>query len=262
MFSKAIICPLNNLLYNSQSSNLALHGTHPYYQHAIINLPQMLGPAFVLLLLRPRWTFALASAISGLIFLSMFPHQEARFLLPAIPLFLSSLRIPAKFGKLFLIIWIAFNAVLAILMGIFHQGGVIPAQIFLGTQADVTTAFWWKTYSPPTWLLGMRNENMTTVDLMGLNSNLLVERLCSLDESSKGLKVLVAPRSAIFLDRFLTLDQREKQTMQLEKIWSTSMHLNLDDMDFGDDGVFPTVARVFGRRGLVIRKIDCGNGSA
>jgi len=191
--------------------------------------------------------------------LSIFPHQEARFLLPAVPLFLSSVKIPAKYLRLFLIIWIGFNTFLALLMGVFHQGGVVPAQAFVETQSYLTAAYWWKTYSPPTWLLGKRNEDMSTIDLMGLDAKLLVDHLCL--KSSNVLRaqqsVLVAPRSATYLDRFAPDLSDEKQVMRLRELWSTSMHLNLDDMDFGDDGVLPTLRRVFGRRGLVVWAVEC-----
>ena len=76
-----IITPLNNLKYNIQSSNLALHGMHPRYQHVTANLPMLLGPAFALLFYRPQWTIRIYSAISGLAVLSIFQHQEARFLI-------------------------------------------------------------------------------------------------------------------------------------------------------------------------------------
>lgn len=39
-----------------------------------------------------------------------------------------------------------------------------------------------------------------------------------------------------------------------------SRHVNLDDLDFGDDGVWPTLERVVGRAGLGVWKVDriCG----
>ena len=37
-----VITPLNNIRYNSQTSNLAEHGLHPHYQHFLVNLPQRL----------------------------------------------------------------------------------------------------------------------------------------------------------------------------------------------------------------------------
>jgi phosphatidylinositol glycan class Z len=33
-------------------------------------------------------------------------------------------------------------------------------------------------------------------------------------------------------------------------VWRHRQHLNLDDLDFGDDGFWNTIKRVIGRRGL------------
>ena len=69
LFSHPMITPLNNLKYNLKKSNLALHGLHPRYQHLVTNLPQLLGPAFILLFLRPhrslRWPETLARLEPG-----------------------------------------------------------------------------------------------------------------------------------------------------------------------------------------------------
>jgi phosphatidylinositol glycan class Z len=35
------------------------------------------------------------------------------------------------------------------------------------------------------------------------------------------------------------------------ELWRYRQHIGLDDLDFGDDGVWPTLERVVGRRGLV-----------
>src|SRR6202000_3078251 len=99
--------PFNNLLYKTQTSNLAAHGLHPHYQHLVANLPQLLGPALILVIASAypfnlrilKSTFTnnrLASAAMGTIFLSLIPHQEARFLLPTVPLILTSVRIPSS----------------------------------------------------------------------------------------------------------------------------------------------------------------------
>jgi len=251
-----IITPLNNLLYNTQRSNLALHGSHPFYQHVLINLPQFLGPAFPLLLFSSRRTIVLGSAFSGIIILSCFPHQEARFLLPIVPLILCSVRLPQNYTRIWIGAWIAFNLALGILMGVYHQGGIIPAQIYLEGQKNVTTSFWWKTYSPPIWLLDGRNENLTTVDLMGLEASSLESTLCVANtRRSLETKVLVAPRSAVYLDQF----QEEAVHLGLQELWSTGQHLNLDDLDFSDDGIWSTLQRVIGRRGLSIWRVNCNN---
>jgi phosphatidylinositol glycan class Z len=68
------------------------------------------------------------------------------------------------------------------------------------------------------------------------------------------LTLLVAPHSATFLDPYTagaTGGNRASQPqLQLHHLWTYSRHLNLDDLDFGDDGVWATLRRVVGRRGL------------
>lgn len=152
-------------------------------------------------------------------------------------------------------------------MGVYHQGGVVPTQIFLGKQEHVTHAFWWKTYSPPIWLLNGKNDNMTTVDLMSMPPSRMVEKLmdvapCDSSKVRPGNETvfLVAPKSATFLDRFKGLDSNNK-TLRLEEVWTYRRHINLDDLDFADDGFWPTLQRVVGRRGLTVWKVKkgCGN---
>jgi phosphatidylinositol glycan class Z len=71
--------------------------------------------------------------------------------------------------------------------------------------------------------------------------------------------LLVAPKSATFLDQYIansTTDRikdgnsSNRQFLRLHELWSYTRHLGLDDMDFGDDGVWATLKRVVGRRGL------------
>lgn len=258
LLGNLVIAPLNSLRYNSKAANLALHGTHPFYQHLVVNLPQLLGPALPLIF-SARRTINLASALSGVAILSYFSHQEARFLLPAVPLILSSISIPKGFAKPFLVIWIVFNVILGSLMGVYHQGGVMPAQMWLGTQEGISQAFWWKTYSPPIWLLNGRSDDMSTIDLMGMNSGSLVHTICTNKDAGAGERVLVAPASATFLDQFkgVTDSKAKPPAMRLKELWSHRKHINLDDMDIGDDGVWETWSRVVGRRGLKVWTVEC-----
>ncbi len=48
--------------------------------------------------------------------------------------------------------------------------------------------------------------------------------------------------------------------LQMTNLAVFRRHVNLDDLDFGDDGVRPTLERVVGRRGLGVWKVDriCG----
>lgn len=277
-----IITPLNNLLYNTDSSNLALHGLHPHYNHFLVNLPQLLGPAFVAMVLQaynlrsiPSWlkNVRAASALSATAMLSIFPHQEPRFLIPCVPLLLSCLHV--RKSRLFLAAWAIFNAALGFLMGVYHQGGVVPTQLAVPSIISATTSVkesqsvsatvvWWKTYSPPLWLLGDNSTlpvdlNIDTQDLMGKPGPEMINDLEDLIPSCRkkqksGSKqpdavFVVAPKSVTFLDQFLA-PQSSESSLELLELWNYRKHISLDDLDFGTDGVLPTLKRVIGRRGL------------
>jgi phosphatidylinositol glycan class Z len=265
-----VITPLNNLTYNLSPSNLANHGLHPYYQHILFNLPLLLGPAALMLFLQPHFSLRLYSAISGVFVLSIFQHQEARFLLPTIPLILSSFQPPKNrlHTRVWAGTWIVFNLFFGILMGTYHQGGIIPTQVFLSKQPDATIAIWWKTYSPPIWLLNGKNEVLTTHDIMGMPGPNMLKELsalatCHLPSANQTLfyeenegTYLIAPTSATFLDKYL---EKEKG-LKFHEVWRYRQHLNLDDLDFGDDGVWATLKRVIGRRGIAAWRVtkSCG----
>jgi phosphatidylinositol glycan class Z len=149
-------------------------------------------------------------------------------------------------------------------MGVYHQGGVIPTQVFLSKQPDATTAIWWKTYSPPVWLLNGKNEVLTTHDVMGMKGPLMLRELLakatcqtsSVNETAyleeKEGTYLVAPLSAIFLDNYTSNLAPE---VHFQEVWRYRKHLNLDDLDFSDDGFMPTLKRVIGRRGLAAWRV-------
>lgn len=167
-----VITPLNLFLYNVDSSNLATHGLHSRFTHLFVNLPELMGPALILLIsTKYLRSLPLQSALSGLVVLSLVPHQEGRFIIPVIPLLcccldFSILQKSKVCYKLFFAVWFVFNILMAGLMGMFHQGGIIPAQTFISslTHNDQSLSvasgsldlicIWWKTYSPPIWLLG------------------------------------------------------------------------------------------------------------
>ena len=44
-YNHLTITPLNNALYNMQTKNLAEHGIHPRWLHALVNMPLLFGPA-------------------------------------------------------------------------------------------------------------------------------------------------------------------------------------------------------------------------
>ena len=293
LHTKPVITPLNSLLYNSSPQNLASHGLHPYYQHFLANLPQLLGPAFAFLFYKPRINLPLISAVGGTFFLSLLPHQESRFLIPCVPLLLTSIRLPINksWMRVWVVSWILFNSLFGLLMGVYHQGGVVSTQLWIGKNADTrfvspsqnlpstspisttssTTVFWWKTYSPPIWLLDGQGHSITTHDMMGIPGPHLIDSLLNatasqcttLTSMDPPQTILVAPRSAIFLDDYLPQQaskggkENELSTtvssgsLRLNEIHVSKNHLNLDDLDFSEDGVWNTLKRVIGRRGLV-----------
>jgi phosphatidylinositol glycan class Z len=255
----AIFTPYNNLKYNLDPSNLASHGLHPYYQHFVANLPQLLGPAILLLPFTSSFNSLFWTGITGVACLSAFQHQEARFLLPAVPILLASLRIPKRLARVWAAIWIVFNIFAGIVFGIYHQGGVVPMQTFLATHDGVDQVFWWKTYSPPRWLLNGKNDEVETIDLMGLDGDRMLARLnkyAACIDGNENSTVLVAPASATFLDPYLVPgSSSQKPELDFKELWRYKKHIGLDDLDFGDDGVWSTLGRVVGRRGLVAWEI-------
>lgn len=133
-------------------------------------------------------------------------------------------------------------------------------QGFLASQTDVAQVYWWKTYSPPRWLLNGRNADVGTIDLMGLKGEDMISRLkaeAACIGGNENSTILVAPASATFLDPYtIPRFAAEKPELKLTELWRYKQHVGLDDLDFGDDGVWPTLERVVGRRGLVAWEVQ------
>lgn len=182
-------------------------------------------------------------------------------MIPAVPLILASIRIPRPYHKLWISSWVIFNIALGVLMGVYHQGGIVPVQTHIArTNESVSHAFWWKTYSPPIWLLNGKNEELKTVDLMGMPAPQMLEAVKAVLPPCRTRKppttahmsaYLVAPRSAYFLK-----EREVEEQVSLEEVWSYRRHLNLDDIDFADDGIWKTLGRIIGDRGLVVWRVN------
>ena len=257
LFSATVFTPWNNLVYNLDSTNLAQHGLHPLWQHFAVNLPQLLGPAFPLLSFSSRKDVLFWSGISGIAVLSCFRHQEARFLLPAVPLLLASIRLPKRFARSWLFAWAAFNILAAIIFGFYHQASIVPVQSWIGQQSHVSQVLWWKTYSPPRWLLGAQAARITTIDLMGMSVHDAMVQLGELTtcDGSNNMTLLVAPSSATTLDPYVS-SAVPMSALTFEPLFVHRQNLGLDDLDFEDDGIWPTLRRVVGRRGLRVWRVS------
>lgn len=243
-----VVTPLNNLAYNSQASNLALHGTHPYFTHIAVNIPQLLGPGILFLDLKYWKTTPFLAAVGAVGTLSLVPHQEARFLVPVIPLLCCCFEVKRRkcWGKsvdsLLFYSWLLFNFAMALLMGILHQGGVVPAlQHLHDLQMENASFFWWRTYSPPTWMLGdgahptqfytvsdgkisatvpASGAGRENYDLMGTDP----VRVQALLEQSPAPAYLVAPVASF---------ERHFEVSKYEREWTYFSHVDLDHLDEG-----------------------------
>ena len=131
--------------YNSKTSNLRNHGLHPRWLHAVVNIPMMFGMLGIAgyhgvfkicrLLVGRQWTslpkaqsvtsLMSASFLVPLLALSVFPHQEPRFLLPlVIPLTFLHAQTIIGLRKWLKTSWYVLNALAVLFFGFFHQGGV------------------------------------------------------------------------------------------------------------------------------------------
>ena len=187
-FSSFVVTPFNALAYNSKISNLKDHGLHPRWTHAVVNMLIMFGPLTLAtyFLVAPKLlkdigrikdpsqkntpqgkilAVSAASTLFGLGFLSIAPHQEPRFLLPLlVPLVLLGEKPFRQFRTPLMSVWILFNAILVILFGILHQGGVTKSLLAVGStstwtqQEHPTSWIYMLTYMPPTFLTRSQHD--------------------------------------------------------------------------------------------------------
>jgi phosphatidylinositol glycan class Z len=256
-----VIAPLNSLLYNTDTSNLSIHGLHSRFHHILVNVPELLGPG-ILFLLSTRYVQSLPfqAAASGVFFLSLVPHQEARFLLPVVPLLcwcFDSTLYSGKVTRMLLVLWFIFNLAMGTIMGIFHQGGVVPAQAHIGKVLTNGTdiVVWWKTYSPPIWILGRplgsvrvveplpvgtdteryapvveyleggaTSGKLSIVDLMGANTEIIRNALEAVTRTSTKNNYLVAPVASFYHSPL-------GSWFNFTEVWMRRSHLSLDDVD-------------------------------
>ena len=187
-----VLTPLNFILYNTESSNLAEHGLHPRITHFVVNLPMLFGPGAVAIYYfivkmpisiingtaRQIELFLLAAILLPVTILSVFPHQEARFLVPLVAPFclLCSAKLfkAHNFSWKFLRAkWLIFNVFGAVVFGCLHQGGVIRSFSHLQKHLNglnVTCGpyeyhiIYYHTYMPPRHLLGQPTHWPPTYD--------------------------------------------------------------------------------------------------
>ncbi|XP_069069243.1 GPI mannosyltransferase 4 isoform X2 [Pleurodeles waltl] len=199
-----VLTPFNFLKYNFNPHNLAQHGSHSRSTHFVINGAMLFGVLHLSaavaagkvlkralhrlleskhskaasersdVLLQSRHVLLLFYFVP-LALLSLFPHQEPRFLIPLIlPLVLWSA--PQKQTIQWKSILVLFNLLGALVFGCLHQGGLIPClsqleQVIhtkepLNNHSHYTLLFT-HTYMPPRYLLNIKNQE-TSVDVIDM----------------------------------------------------------------------------------------------
>lgn len=95
------------------------------------------------------------------------------------------------------------------------------------------------------------------MDLMGIpfaSLQMQVDTALGLECNANTSVGLVAPYSSLEIDDWIG-KSAEDQAFAIEEVWRYGQHLNLDDLDIGNEGIWGTLRRVVGRRGLVVWKI-------
>ncbi|OJA17272.1 hypothetical protein AZE42_03048 [Rhizopogon vesiculosus] len=245
-----VVTPFNFLKYNFSSHNLVEHGLHPRWLHVFVNLPMLVGPWVLLLVMysivdhtkllsQKNKLFEvdicrtiIQIVIVSLSVLSIQPHQEPRFL---IPLLLPIIVLTANTGRLACVgkaFWVScsiFNLVLAVLFGILHQGGVVPSLFHLHSVVTNTSVgtriniIYWKTYMPPPHLLGINERDISSgkisfTDLAGAPQDHFTASLVASDYDRSFIVTPVA--------MWYTLPHAIKNCMELDK--PIFPHLDLD----------------------------------
>ncbi|KAG5670527.1 hypothetical protein PVAND_000785 [Polypedilum vanderplanki] len=179
-----LVTPVNFIRYNINSSNTAAHGEHPRWLHLLINIPllyNILGiitiasfgnmlykfckKEFQNLPQSQSFMFVMTAAIFAPVFmLSLFNHQEPRFLIPiTIPIILlhspklitgvnltnfmreskwNFLRYLSNFinitisGRFILKVWYTMNILSTLFFGFIHQAGVIQMNEYMSTYSQ------------------------------------------------------------------------------------------------------------------------------
>ncbi|XP_018119103.1 GPI mannosyltransferase 4 [Xenopus laevis] len=208
-----VLTPLNFLRYNLSPDNLAQHGTHPPVTHLAVNGVMLFGVLHVSAVFSGikimKW-FIYTSLYRNkskcdesvtkqsvslftfyfvpLLLLSLFRHQEPRFLIPLLlPLVLLSTQCKRNIGMTSGIV--IFNIIGALFFGSLHQAGVVPslAHVQQTVQSEYPsnnltthyTIIFTHTYMPPKHLLYLQTgQNLVNIiDLAGFDKDQLCPKL-------------------------------------------------------------------------------------
>ncbi|XP_020844621.2 LOW QUALITY PROTEIN: GPI alpha-1,2-mannosyltransferase 4 [Phascolarctos cinereus] len=208
---RLVLTPAHFLSYNLDPQNLARHGTHPRLTHLAVNGFLLFGVLHVAAVmgawkvlkeslaavaqrqaprtLRDRRAVLLLFYFFPLALLSLFSHQEPRFLVPLLgPLTLFSSQKGRVVAPWRIASFTLFNVLGALFFGCLHQGGLVPCLSRLEQsirapapqgQPSHYTLLFTHTYMPPRYLLrlGGQEPPVEVIDLGGAESRALCQTL-------------------------------------------------------------------------------------
>lgn len=222
------LTPLNFILYNTRSGNLAEHGIHPRFTHFVVNVPLLFNVLSVYFFYDVfRWSLMVIyfrchklvsvyrekvilviCCLIPLSLLSVFPHQEPRFLIPLLPVFAALYACKITASGAMLAFWAIANVLGCLFFGCIHQAGVVPCLGYLqktqstGVERHV---IFWHTYTAPQHLLLQPSEmqdqvhagSTSVTSLEGISADDLVHHLTLLNSShlEKPEVMIAAPSS-------------------------------------------------------------------
>ena len=267
-----VVTPLNFIQYNMESSNLAAHGIHPRITHLLVNMPLLFG----VLALIPAMSVACVAFrqfgcskcenLSGkrackalilsiavpLLMLSLFAHQEARFLIPVLtPLSLlySHLIFGSAAFKAVTVTWVLFNVAGCELFGALHQGGLLPCLGNVHTREPQVTrhVIFYHTYMPPRFLLALPSQHAlgesgnsdsprcgstTVYDLKGASAETLNKKVKEIAARNTCLSNEILLASPATLDYQLCSSSTTYKSQLLQQF---HLHLSTEDLPNVED---------------------------
>jgi phosphatidylinositol glycan class Z len=238
-FGMFVVTPWNFIKYNSDPDNLSTHGFHPWYTHILVNLPILFGPFVVffwkeVILSLWRRSLSLCGFFLFVIFppvliLSMFSHQEPRFLLPIVPPALLLCAVCLKdipYKRVFISLWCVFNLSFVFFYGFLHQGGIVPVLSYIEKHSHDPDAvfthqdhfYFYHTYMPPRSLLLSNSSLEQIVDLQGSSIQNLTD---SLKTKHLGSNYVALPGTLI--------EELSQQNITFNVAQIFPLHLSMED---------------------------------
>ncbi|XP_067851234.1 GPI mannosyltransferase 4-like [Heptranchias perlo] len=282
-----VLTPVNFILYNLDPENLSAHGSHPWFTHLSVNSLMLFGILHLSVVVTgfriitskfackagchvprkqqfekrllmqfpatlPITEYLILVYFVPLTILSLFSHQEARFLSPLlVPVVLhSALKYEILRWKIVIVV---FNILCSVLFGCLHQGGLIPCLSYLEktlhsndpvANLNEHSLVFYHTYMPPRYLLNVKSdqESIRIIDLGGADVSVLNNTVSGLldDFSSKHIGnnqmniYIIAPGTVEYIIKYCGF--------QWKTVASFFPHLSMEDP--------PDIPFLFSKNGL------------